>query len=226
MSAYRVRSSRAERGPLTGLPGSRDAVSEYLERQMARASAGTVDFIGVILADVDYFKKVNDAHGHLAGDAVLRKSQLFSIPIYEPFDAAGSLWRGRVPGSCSLIVMPRWPERWRKRIQFCAFRADKFSQVLRNKVFPLSPVVSGYCHHPMTRRGALRFTACFRRLRSICGQEFQEEIGPFLPDVPEERAMRAEQINYLKNVWVCQLGGSVVSRSFLIVTRYGPRQCR
>ncbi len=55
---------------LTGLANRRQA-DETLARELARAErlGGTV---GLILADVDDFKKVNDRHGHPTGDIVLR----------------------------------------------------------------------------------------------------------------------------------------------------------
>jgi diguanylate cyclase (GGDEF)-like protein len=45
---------------------------EFLEREMARCSRHERD-LSLVLLDVDHFKKVNDDHGHLAGDAVLRE---------------------------------------------------------------------------------------------------------------------------------------------------------
>ena len=41
-----------------------------LERELARAERGQVP-LSAIMADVDYFKRVNDSFGHPAGDAVL-----------------------------------------------------------------------------------------------------------------------------------------------------------
>ena len=45
---------------------------EFLEREMARCSRHGRD-LSLVLLDVDHFKKVNDQHGHLAGDSVLRE---------------------------------------------------------------------------------------------------------------------------------------------------------
>lgn len=55
----------------TGLP-NRAAILAELERAAARSARGTGRF-GVLMIDVDFFKRINDQHGHLAGDAVLRQ---------------------------------------------------------------------------------------------------------------------------------------------------------
>jgi two-component system cell cycle response regulator len=60
----------SRRDALTGLPNRR-AFEEDLAREVARA-ARTGAPLSVIALDVDRFKAVNDAHGHAAGDAVLR----------------------------------------------------------------------------------------------------------------------------------------------------------
>jgi diguanylate cyclase (GGDEF)-like protein len=44
---------------------------ETLEREFARSSRYKRD-LALVLFDVDHFKRVNDSHGHLAGDAVLK----------------------------------------------------------------------------------------------------------------------------------------------------------
>jgi diguanylate cyclase (GGDEF)-like protein len=61
---------RATADPLTGLPNRR-AFDEALAREVARAARGGAA-LAVVLVDVDHFKRVNDAHGHPAGDQVLR----------------------------------------------------------------------------------------------------------------------------------------------------------
>jgi two-component system cell cycle response regulator len=59
----------ALRDPLTGLPNRR-AFEEALRREVARARRSGVP-LAIAALDVDHFKRVNDAHGHAAGDAVL-----------------------------------------------------------------------------------------------------------------------------------------------------------
>jgi diguanylate cyclase (GGDEF)-like protein len=53
---------------LTQIPNRR-ALMDYAERVLAQRSGGP---IAMLMIDVDNFKQINDAHGHLAGDEVLR----------------------------------------------------------------------------------------------------------------------------------------------------------
>lgn len=56
--------------PLTGLP-NRLAYDHRFDEELARFERyGTV--FSLCVADIDYFKRINDDYGHLAGDKVLR----------------------------------------------------------------------------------------------------------------------------------------------------------
>jgi diguanylate cyclase (GGDEF)-like protein len=57
------------RDPLTGL-FNRRYLEEVLALEMIRAIRNQHP-IGIIMADIDHFKRFNDTYGHLAGDAVL-----------------------------------------------------------------------------------------------------------------------------------------------------------
>ncbi len=57
--------------PLTGAFNRRIFV-ELAEKQLARAQRIQAP-LSLVLIDVDHFKRVNDTHGHLAGDEVLRR---------------------------------------------------------------------------------------------------------------------------------------------------------
>jgi diguanylate cyclase (GGDEF)-like protein len=65
----------AIRDPLTGL-FNRRYLEEILALEMLRAVRNRYP-IGIIMADIDHFKRFNDTHGHAAGDAVLAQMGSF-----------------------------------------------------------------------------------------------------------------------------------------------------
>jgi diguanylate cyclase (GGDEF)-like protein/PAS domain S-box-containing protein len=66
---------QAIRDPLTGLYNRR-FLEEALEREIRRATRRNAP-VGVLMLDLDRFKSFNDAHGHAAGDALLRAFSAF-----------------------------------------------------------------------------------------------------------------------------------------------------
>ncbi len=58
--------------PLTGLHNRR-YLSEYAEKIVA-GILRRGKTVGLVMCDLDYFKQVNDTHGHTAGDVVLRET--------------------------------------------------------------------------------------------------------------------------------------------------------
>jgi two-component system, cell cycle response regulator len=57
--------------------------------------------IGVILADIDHFKRVNDSYGHLTGDAILHGIALRMTGILRTYDSVG-----RFGGEEFLVLAP------------------------------------------------------------------------------------------------------------------------
>jgi len=79
---------------------NRAAVIAFLQREVAR-SLREGSALGVILVDVDHFKKVNDELGHETGDYVLQEiAKRFSASLRE-YDGVG-----RYGGEEFLLVMP------------------------------------------------------------------------------------------------------------------------
>src|SRR5699024_985952 len=60
------------RDTLTGLYNRRHAMA-VLEKEFARAQRDAGSRLALVILDLDFFKDINDRHGHLAGDGVLRE---------------------------------------------------------------------------------------------------------------------------------------------------------
>lgn len=69
--------SQAIRDPLTGLYNRR-YLEEMMERETRRAVRAEHG-LGVLMLDLDHFKKFNDTFGHEAGDTVLRETAAFLL---------------------------------------------------------------------------------------------------------------------------------------------------
>jgi diguanylate cyclase (GGDEF)-like protein len=82
---------------LTGLPNRRDVLAR-LAHWLARPGAPVC---AVLLADLDHFKRINDQHGHLIGDEVLRAVAVrLTDSVREPVVV------GRLGGEEFLVVLP------------------------------------------------------------------------------------------------------------------------
>jgi two-component system cell cycle response regulator len=89
----------AARDPLTKL-WNHNTIIELLGDELDRAGRqGTL--VGVVLIDLDHFKRINDIHGHLTGDQVLRETAEAMRGTIRPYDAAG-----RYGGEEFLVVLP------------------------------------------------------------------------------------------------------------------------
>lgn len=77
----------AMRDPLTGLL-NRSALFDHLSKELVRVQRNGGSLC-VIMIDVDFFKAVNDEHGHLAGDTVLRDLAKRFEGVLRPYDAVG-----------------------------------------------------------------------------------------------------------------------------------------
>lgn len=67
---YRDAIAAAHRDPLTGI-GNRAALESSMAREVSLALRHKQPLAAMVI-DIDWFKKVNDRHGHAIGDAVLR----------------------------------------------------------------------------------------------------------------------------------------------------------
>jgi two-component system, cell cycle response regulator len=79
---------------------NRAAVDDFLRRELARSRRERSP-LGLLFADIDHFKAVNDKYGHAVGDAVIREVANRLAGGVRAYDAVG-----RYGGEEFLIVLP------------------------------------------------------------------------------------------------------------------------
>lgn len=99
IAAYEEMRHGALHDPLTGVC-NRGAILEHFEKEWRRAEREQAP-LGVLLADIDHFKAINDTHGHQAGDAVLWEVAQRMRAAIRASDAVG-----RYGGEEFLMVLP------------------------------------------------------------------------------------------------------------------------
>ncbi|MCH7709403.1 MAG: diguanylate cyclase [Myxococcales bacterium] len=115
---------------LTGLR-TRRYVTELLSIEVIRARRYKTP-LSVLMADIDHFKRVNDAHGHPTGDAVLRGVSESLTRALRATDTAG-----RYGGEEILVVLPQndlkgsmvFAERWRSIVEESVFKSPDGAEI-------------------------------------------------------------------------------------------------
>ncbi len=119
---------------------NRSSILEILNRELAR-SAREQRPLGLVMADLDKFKSINDTYGHSAGDAVLKEAVRRMQASIRSYDAIG-----RYGGEEFLIVLPGCDEA-------CTFgQAERLRRELRSE-----PMILGDL--PLTLTGSFGATS-------------------------------------------------------------------
>ncbi len=115
--------SLARTDPLTGIP-NRWVFFEHFERELLRASRHDIP-LTCVLVDIDFFKTVNDSHGHVIGDVILKAfartlsqqcrpsdyicrygGEEFCVLLTETTEENGAVWAERIRAALHEIAIP------------------------------------------------------------------------------------------------------------------------
>jgi diguanylate cyclase (GGDEF)-like protein len=86
-SAHAGLAQAAQTDSLTGCL-NHAALQQHLARELTRAARDAAEPPSLVLIDLDHFKQVNDEHGHLTGDEVLRRVGVALRSGIRPYDIA------------------------------------------------------------------------------------------------------------------------------------------
>lgn len=101
--SLRQAQNRAKQDELTRV-WNRSAILEALGKELERSKRERTS-LGVLMADVDHFKQVNDSHGHVVGDRMLYRIATFIRQSLRVYDSLG-----RYGGDEFLAVLPNCGE--------------------------------------------------------------------------------------------------------------------
>lgn len=119
ISAYKRMQAQSETDELTGLLNRR-GFENGVETYLAHGSEASL-----ILADIDYFKEINDKHGHLTGDEALRHfAGIFRTTVRQ------SDLSGRIGGEEFCALLPG------ATVQGAAGMAERIRERLRDQSMP------------------------------------------------------------------------------------------
>lgn len=124
LAACEARRLQAAYDALTGVLNRRTII-EGLQRELSRAQRDGLS-VGVIMVDLDHFKRINDTYGHPIGDSVLRETVQ---RVQQELRAHDLL--GRYGGEEFLVVLPGCSAEETKTI------ADRLRQCLADKPIDL-----------------------------------------------------------------------------------------
>jgi diguanylate cyclase (GGDEF)-like protein len=115
---------QATHDSLTGI-FNRAAMLEHLQREISRATRDRTP-LGVLIADLDHFKSLNDNYGHLCGDDVIRESADRFRSTMRGYDIVG-----RYGGEEFLILFPGWD------LRTAPGRVDDLLESIRSRNFEI-----------------------------------------------------------------------------------------
>ena len=115
--------------PLTGL-GNRRQFHAILERSID-VVARTGESVLLLLLDIDHFKSINDTHGHLAGDEVLREIARCLARCLRPMDTVA-----RYGGEEFAVILPNC------RPIFGQAVAERIREAVADLAIPVSPLLT------------------------------------------------------------------------------------
>ena len=100
---------------------NRSSILDIFQRELLRGARERRP-VGVVLADLDHFKTINDTYGHFAGDAVLREFVRRTASSVRPYDSIG-----RYGGEEFLIILPGCGEELTRK------QAERMREALGNE---------------------------------------------------------------------------------------------